>query len=192
MPVRCIVEANEIIKETNRKMDQSVEVLRMELAGVRAGRANPALLENIQVEAYGTMTPINQVATVNTPDARTISIQPWDKQMINEIVRAIQTSDLGLMPNSDGTVIHLPVPALTEERRLEYVKLIKKLGEDSKIGIRNVRREMNERIKSEEKAHQLSEDESKRHQKSIQDLTDQHITSIDSAISTKEQEILEI
>ncbi len=186
------MEANEIIKETNRKMDQSVEVLRMELAGVRAGRANPALLENIQVEAYGTMTPINQVATVNTPDARTISIQPWDKQMINEIVRAIQTSDLGLMPNSDGTVIHLPVPALTEERRLEYVKLIKKLGEDSKIGIRNVRREMNERIKSEEKAHQLSEDESKRHQKSIQDLTDQHITSIDSAISTKEQEILEI
>jgi len=186
------VEANEIIKETNRKMDQSVEVLRVELAGVRAGRANPALLDNIQVEAYGAMTPVNQVATIATPDARTISIQPWDKQMIPEIVRAIQTSDLGLMPNSDGNVIHLPVPALTEERRLEYVKMIKKLGEEGKIGIRNVRREMNDRIKSEEKAHRLSEDESKRHQKTIQDLTDQHIASIDGAISVKEQEIMEI
>lgn len=186
------MEAKEIIRETNRKMDQSVEVLRTELAGVRAGRANPALLDNIQVEAYGTMTPINQVATVNTPDARTISIQPWDKQMVSEIIRAIQKSDLGLMPNSDGNVIHLPVPALTEERRLEYVRLIKKLGEDGKIGVRNVRREMNERIKAEEKAHRMSEDESKRHQKTIQDLTDQHISSIDSAISSKEQEILEI
>ena len=186
------MEAKEIIRETNRKMDQSVEVLRTELAGVRAGRANPALLDNIHVEAYGTMTPINQVATVNTPDARTISIQPWDKQMVSEIIRAIQKSDLGLMPNSDGNVIHLPVPALTEERRLEYVRLIKKLGEDGKIGVRNVRREMNERIKAEEKAHRLSEDESKRHQKTIQDLTDQHISSIDSAITSKEQEILEI
>ena len=113
-------------------------------------------------------------------------------RVLAAIERAIQTSDLGLMPNSDGNVIHLPVPALTEERRLEYVKLIKKLGEDGKIGIRNVRREMNERIKSEEKAHRLSEDESKRHQKTIQDLTDQHTSSIDSAISVKEQEILEI
>ncbi len=186
------MDAKEILKEASRKMDQTVEVLRVELAGVRAGRANPALLDNIQIEAYGTMTPVNQVATINTPDARTISIQPWDKQMIPEIVRAIQTSDLGLMPNPDGNVIHLPVPPLNEERRLEYVKMVKKLGEDGKIGIRNVRREMNERIKAEEKAHRLSEDESKRHQKTIQDLTDQHISSIDSAISVKEQEILEI
>ncbi len=186
------MEANEILKETNRKMDQTVEVLRVELAGVRAGRANPALLDNVQIEAYGTMTPINQVATINTPDARTISIQPWDKQMLPEIVRAIQTSDLGLMPNSDGNVIHLPVPPLTEERRLDYVKLIKKMGEDGKVGIRNVRREMNERIKAEEKAHRISEDESKRHQKTIQDLTDQHTSSVDNAISGKEQEILEI
>ena len=173
-------------------MDQSLEVLRMELAGVRAGRANPALLDNIQVEAYGTMTPVNQVATINTPDARTISIQPWDKQMVPEIVRAIQTSDLGLMPSTDGTSVHLPVPPLTEERRLEYVKLIKKMGEDSKVGIRNVRREMNERAKAEEKAHRMSEDESKRLQKTIQDLTDEHTSSIDKAISAKEQEILEI
>lgn len=186
------MEAKEIIREASRKMDQSVEVLRVELAGVRAGRANPALLDNIRIEAYGNMTPINQVATINTPDARTISIQPWDKQMVPEIVRAIQTSDLGLMPNSDGNAIHLPVPQLTEERRLEYVKVIKKLGEDGKIGIRNVRREMNERIKAEEKAHRMSEDESKRHQKTIQDLTDQHTSSIDNAISVKEQEILEI
>ncbi len=186
------MEAKEILKEASRKMDQSVEVLRMELAGVRAGRANPALLNNIQIEAYGTMTPINQVANINTPDARTISIQPWDKQMIPELVRAIQTSDLGLMPNSDGNVIHLPVPSLTEERRLEYVKLIKKIGENGKVGIRNIRREMNERVKAEEKAHRISEDESKRHQKTIQDLTDQHTSSIDSAISVKEKEILEI
>ncbi len=186
------MEAKEIIKDTSRKMEQSVEALRTELAGVRAGRANPALLDNIRIEAYGSMTSINQVATINTPDARTISVQPWDKQMIPGIVRAIQTSDLGLMPNSDGNVIHLPVPSLTEERRREYVKLIKKMGEEGKIGIRNVRREMNERIKTEEKAHRLSEDESKRHQKTIQDLTDQHISSVDNAISAKEREILEI
>jgi len=186
------VEATEILKETGLKMDHAVESLRTELASVRAGRANPALLENIQIEAYGTHTPINQVATISTPDARTISIQPWDAQLTSEIVQAIQTSDLGLTPTSDGTVVHLPVPPLTEERRLEYVKLIKKLGEDGKIGIRNIRREMNDRVKTEEKEHRISEDESKRFQKTIQEITDQHTTSIETAISAKEQEILEI
>tara|TARA_B100000029_G_scaffold516037_3_gene626334 strand:+ start:7297 stop:7857 length:561 start_codon:yes stop_codon:yes gene_type:complete len=186
------VEATEILKEAGLKMDHSVESLRTELASVRAGRANPALLENIQIEAYGTHTPINQVATISTPDARTISIQPWDPQLTSEIVQAIQTSDLGLTPTSDGTVVHLPVPPLTEERRLEYVKLIKKLGEDGKIGIRNIRREMNDRVKTEEKEHRISEDESKRFQKTIQEITDQHTTSIETAISAKEQEILEI
>ncbi len=186
------MEAKDILKETSRKMDQSLDLLRTDLAGVRAGRANPTLLDTITVEAYGSMTPINQVATINTPDARTISIQPWDKQMIPEIVQAIQTSDLGLTPNTDGNVVHLPVPPLTEERRLEYVKLIKKMGEDGKIGIRNVRRDMNDRIKAEEKEHRISEDESKRYQKTIQEFTDQHTSAIDSTISAKEKEILAI
>ena len=173
-------------------MENSIEVLRKELAGVRTSQASPALLDGIRVEYYGTMTPLNQVATVSTPDARTITVQPWDKQMLTEIERAIQKSDLGLTPNNDGTVLHLPVPTLTEERRREYVKLVKKLGEDCKVSIRNVRRETNDRVKREEKAGDVSEDDSKRLQKTVQESTDQHTETVDQAIQKKEEEIMEI
>jgi ribosome recycling factor len=174
------------------KMDHSMEVLRKELAGIRTSKASPALLDNIRVESYGTMVPLNQVATVSTPDTRTIVVQPWDKQMITPIERAILKSDLSLTPRSDGTAVHIPIPPLTEERRREYVRLIKKMGEDTKVSIRNVRRETIERIKRDEKNSVLSEDDSKRLQKTIQELTDRHIGDIDHAIHRKEAEIMEI
>lgn len=182
----------QMLAELGQKMDSAVEALKKELAGIRTGKASPALLDDIRVEYYGTVVPLNQVATVGTPDARTITVQPWEKQMLQVIEREIRKSDLGLTPNNDGTVIHLPVPPLTEERRREYVKHTKKLGEDAKITIRNIRREMNDRLKKEEKDHLLSEDESKRLQKTVQDETDRHIHRIDEVLQKKEEEIMEI
>lgn len=181
-----------ILTELDHKMDQTIDVLRKELTGIRTSKASPALLDTIRVEYYGTMVPINQVASISTPDPKTILIQPWEKQMLVSIERAIQKSDLGLMPKSDGTVLHLPIPSLTEERRRDYVKLVKKLGEERKIIIRNIRRETNDRVKKEEKAGQLSEDESKRLQKMIQEVTDRHIDLVDQAMLKKEEEIMEI
>jgi ribosome recycling factor len=174
------------------KMEHSIEVLRTELAGVRTSKASPTLLDGIRVEYYGTVVPLNQVATIGTPDARTITVQPWEKDMVAEIERVILKSDLGLTPNNDGTILHLPIPPLTEERRLDYVKLIKKMGEDCKISIRNVRRESNDRVKKEEKDHNISEDDGKRLHKTIQDATDQHVEQVDETISAKEEEIMEI
>ncbi|MBI4552939.1 MAG: ribosome recycling factor [Candidatus Latescibacteria bacterium] len=182
----------QLLTDLGHKMDHTIDVLRKELAGIRTSKASPALLDAIRVEAYGTMVPLNQVASVSTPDPKTIAVQPWDKQMLVPIERAIQKSDIGLMPKNDGTVLHLPIPPLTEERRRDYVKLVKKLGEDAKISIRNVRRDMNERVKKEEKAGTLSEDESKRLQKTVQEVTDQHITTVDQAIQKKDAEIMEI
>ena len=186
------MEPKQILSEMEHKMEHSIEALRTELAGVRTGKASPTLLDGIRVEYYGTMVPLNQTATIGTPDPRTISIQPWEKDMTAEIERAILKSDLGLTPNNDGTTLHLPIPSLTEERRLEYVKLIKKMGEDSKISIRNVRRESNDRVKQKEKDHNISEDESKRFHKIIQDATDQHVELVDATISAKEEEVMKI
>lgn len=186
------MEVKQILQDAEHKMDHSVELLRQELAGIRTGKASPALLDNVQVEAYGSMVPINQIGNISTPDGRTIAVQPWDKSMVDEVIKAVQGSDLGLTPNSDGTVIHIPIPPLTEERRREYVKMVKKIGEDCKISIRNVRRDMNDRIKKEEKDSNISEDESKRHHKTIQDLTDQYVEAVDETISAKEEEIMEI
>lgn len=186
------MESKQILSEMTHKMDHSMEMLRKELTGIRTSKASPALLDNIRVEAYGSSVPLNQVATVSTPDPRTIHVQPWDKQMITLIERAIQKSDLGLTPRSDGVVIHVPVPALTEERRRDYARLIKKLGEEIKISVRNVRRDTIERIKKEEKDGVVSEDESKRLQKTVQEATDQHVNDVDQAIHRKEAEIMEI
>ena len=186
------MEVKQILKDTEHKMEHSVEVLRKELSGIRTGKASATLLDKIQVEAYGAMVPLNQVGSIGTPDGRTITVQPWDKQIVDDIVRAIQSSDLGLMPNTDGTVIHIPIPSLTEDRRRDYVKMIKKIGEDCKISIRNVRREMNDRIKKEDKDSIISEDDSKRHQKTIQDFTDLYVQSVDETIEKKEEEIMEI
>ena len=186
------MEPKEILAEMEHKMETSIEVLRKELAGVRTSKASPTLLDGILVEAYGAEVPINQVASVSTPDARTIAVQPWDKQMIVEIEKAIQKAELGLTPNSDGNVIHLPIPPLTEDRRREYVKLVKKLGEECKISIRNVRRDANDRLKKEEKDGNITEDENKRLHKTVQDTTDLYIGNVDETLQKKEEEIMEI
>ncbi|MDT2276188.1 ribosome recycling factor [Paenibacillus larvae] len=162
-----------------------------ELVSLRAGRATPALLDRVQVEYYGAMTPLNQLANINVPDPRTLLIQPWDKSSLGAIEKAILKSELGLTPTSDGTMIRLTIPPLTEERRLELVKMTKKYGEDAKVAIRNIRRDSNESIKKMEKT-EISEDESRRHQDDIQKSTDKYIAEVDKVLAAKEKEIMEV
>lgn len=178
-------------KNAEERMEKAIAALKKELVGLRAGRATPALLERVQVEYYGTMTPVNQLANINTPDPRTLLIQPWDKSTLGAIEKAIQKSDLGLTPSNDGSVIRLNLPPLTEERRAELVKMTKKFGEEAKVAIRNIRRDANEEIKKLEKTG-ISEDESRRHQDDIQKTTDKYIAEIDKILAAKEKEIMEV
>ncbi|MDQ0090591.1 ribosome recycling factor [Paenibacillus anaericanus] len=178
-------------KNAEERMDKAIQALKRDLASLRAGRASVSLLDRIQVDYYGTPTPINQLANINTPDSRTLMIQPWDKSSLSEIERAIQKSDLGLTPANDGTMIRLSIPALTEERRVDLVKMTKKFGEESKVAIRNIRRDANDDIKKLEKSD-ISEDESRRHQEDIQKATDKFIAEVDKVLSAKEKEIMEV
>jgi ribosome recycling factor len=180
------------IKDARHRMDKSVEAFRSEIAKIRTGKATTALLDGIRVDYYGTPSPLNQVANVSVLDAHTISITPWDKSMVQVIDKAILASDLGLNPISDGTNIKVPIPALTEERRKEYVKLVKKFGEDAKVALRNVRRDANDHLKRLEKDKKMTEDELKEAEKETQKLTDEHIVKIDEIIKHKEKEILEV
>lgn len=173
------------------RMQKAVAALQKELVSFRAGRATPALLDRVQVEYYGAMTPLNQLANINVPDPRTLLIQPWDKSSLGAIEKAILKSELGLTPTSDGTMIRLTIPPLTEERRLELVKMTKKYGEDAKVAIRNIRRDSNESIKKMEKT-EISEDESRRHQDDIQKSTDKYIAEVDKVLAAKEKEIMEV
>jgi ribosome recycling factor len=184
--------AENVINEMKTKMEKSFEALTNELRRLRTGRASLAILDTVKVDNYGSMVPLNHVANLSVPDPRTISIQPWDPSMIAPIEKAILTSGLDLTPSNDGKVIRIPIPPLTEERRKEIVKLVKKIGEDSKVAIRNIRRDFLERIKKMEKDKQLSEDDSKRKQKEIQDITDNYIKKVDSALALKEKEIMEV
>ncbi|OEG00433.1 ribosome recycling factor [Vulcanibacillus modesticaldus] len=181
-----------IIQNTKDRMEKAIASLKKELASIRAGRANPAILDRVQVDYYGTATPLNQMANISTLDARTLLIQPWDKTVLNEIEKAILKSDLGLTPANDGTVIRISIPPLTEERRKELVKLAKKTGEESKVAIRNIRRDANDELKKLEKAGDISEDEARRTQDEIQKTTDKYIDEVDKLVSTKEKEILEV
>ncbi|HZK17938.1 MAG TPA: ribosome recycling factor [Clostridia bacterium] len=181
-----------MIKETEANMQRSVEVIKKELASMRAGRATPALLDKIQADYYGTMTPINQMANISVPEARLLLIQPWDKTMISQIERAILKSDLGITPISDGNVIRLSIPELTEERRTELVRAAKKKTEEGKIAVRNVRREANDVLKKEEKEGNISEDEQKRRQDEVQKITDRYIKELDDVLASKEKEILTV
>lgn len=174
------------------KMDSVLEHLKKELAGIRTGRASAALLDGIKVDYYGNLTPIKQVASLSTPDARLIAVQPWDPNMIGEIERAIMKSDLGLNPANDGKVIKIPIPQLTEERRKDLVKLVKRIGEDTKVYVRGLRREVNEGIKKDQKEGIISEDDMKRYQEEAQKITDQYIQKADEIIIKKEKEILEV
>ncbi|OQX56391.1 MAG: ribosome recycling factor [Candidatus Cloacimonas sp. 4484_209] len=186
------MNVEEIKKMGREKMQKSVDAVRNEIIRIRTGKATTALLEGIKVEAYGSKVPLKQIANIGVPEPRLLLIQPWDKNILPNIEKAIFQSELGLTPNNDGRVIRLPIPPLTEERRKELVKLVKKLGEEGKIAIRNIRRECNDDLKKAEKSGGISEDESKRVMKEIQDITDEFISKIDEIIESKEKEILEI
>lgn len=180
-----------IKKNAEDRMEKALAALKRELSTLRVGRASPAMLDRISADYYGTPTPINQLGSINTPDTRTLVIQPWDKSALAAIEKAIQKSDLGLNPVSDGSIIRIAIPPLTEERRKDLVKETKKIGEEAKVAIRNVRRDANDEIKKKEKA-EISEDESRRHQDDIQKLTDRHIAEVDKILAAKEKEIMEV
>lgn len=175
-----------IKKHAEERMEKAIQALKRDLATLRAGRATPALLDRIQVEYYGSLTPLNQLANINTPDSRTLMIQPWDKSSLSDIERAIMKSDLGLTPANDGMNIRLSIPPLTEERRVELVKMTKKYGEESKVAIRNIRRDANDDIKKLEKTD-ISEDESRRHQDDVQKMTDKYIAEVDKVLAAEEK-----
>ena len=182
----------ELVKNTEEKMARTVDALKKDYAGIRAGRANPSLLGKIVVDYYGVATPVNQLANVSVPEPRLIVLQPWDKSSIKAIEKAILTSDLGLNPSNDGVVIRLAIPQLTKERRLELVKKIKKIAEEYKVEMRNTRRIKNDEIKKMEKENSFSEDESKKALDQIQKITDKYIEQIGKVEFTKETEILEV
>lgn len=182
----------DICTSHEEKMKKTIEALKREFSTLRAGRATPALLDKVMVDYYGTPTAVNQVAKVSVPEPRMIVVQPWEKSMLHELEKAIMKSDLGLNPNSDGTVIRLVIPQLTQERRLELVKTINKKAEDSKVAIRNLRRDANDAIKKLEKDKEIAEDEAKRGQDDLQKIVDSYIKMIDTAKSAKEKEIMEV
>ena len=179
-------------KNYSLKMDKSIQSFKKDIATLRTGRANTNMLDTIKVDVYGQLMPINQLATVSVPEARLISIQVWDKENTNLIEAAIQKSELGINPQIDGQMIRLRIPDLTEERRQDLIKVLKNMGEKSKISIRNVRREANEQLKKEFKDKKISEDENKNFEKSIQKLTDQNIENIEKILTEKEKEISQI
>ncbi|MGI6457432.1 MAG: ribosome recycling factor [bacterium] len=181
---------NEFIEECELEMQEAVEKTRKDLSQLRTGRATPALLDGVFVDAYGARTPLKQVANISIPEARLIVIQPWDKSVIGEIEKAIQKSDLGVTPNSDGKLIRLSIPPLTEERRRDLVKIARKVGEDGKVRLRHLRRESIESLKSAEKEGTLSEDESRTLQDEVQKVTEKHTKAIDQILEDKEKEIM--
>lgn len=182
----------ELISQHEEKMDKTIEALKRDFASVRTGRASTTLLDRVMVDYYGTPTPVKQVANVSAPEPRLITIVPWERKMLGDIEKAILKSDLGLNPNNDGTMIRLEIPQLTEERRKELSKKVGKIAEDSKVVIRNIRRDANEAIKKMEKKKEITEDESKEGQNNIQKLTDKKIKTIDEMKAKKEKEVMEV
>ncbi|MBR2214620.1 MAG: ribosome recycling factor [Selenomonadaceae bacterium] len=182
----------DVIAAQEDKMKKSIEALKREYATLRAGRATPALLDKVMVEYYGTPTPVNQVAKVSVPEPRMIVIQPWEKTILHDIEKAIMKSDLGLTPNSDGNAIRLSIPQLTQERRQEIVKTVSKKAEETKVAIRNLRRDGNDAIKKLEKAKEATEDEVKKGQEDMQKLADKYVKQVDSTKAAKEKEVMEV
>ena len=183
---------HQAIKDAKGRMDKTIEALRSELSKIRTGKATTVLLDSIRVDYYGNMVPINQVGNVSVLDAHTLSITPWEKQMVQVVDKAILEANLGLNPISDGTNLKIPIPPLNEERRKELVKLVRKFGEESKVAIRNVRRDANDHLKKEEKEKKLSEDLMHDAEGEVQKLTDEHIKLIDDTLKHKEKEIMEV
>ena len=183
---------NEIIKDAETRMKKSVEAIREEMAKIRTGRASTALLDHLKIEYYGNPTPLNQVATVSVSDARTLAVTPWDKSVIASVEKAILESDLGLNPATAGEVIRIPIPPLTEERRVEMTKLVRAEGENGKVAIRNIRRDANHHLKELLKKKEIAEDEEKKALDQTQNLTDKHVDQLDKIVADKESEIMEV
>jgi ribosome recycling factor len=180
------------LSEARQRMDRALEALRREFGGVRTGKASPALLDTVRVDAYGSAVPLNQVATVSAPEPRLLVVQPWDRAMLGPVEKAIMTSDLGLNPANDGKVVRVPIPALTEERRKEYVKVLHKMAEEARISIRQARHDALSGLKQRQKDKELSEDEARREEKDVQKLTDEHIEKVEELLRHKEAEVLEV
>ena len=179
-------------KDFERRMNKALDHLEEEFGAVRAGRANPKVLDRITVSYYGSETPLNGVATISAPDARTLVIQPWDTKLLKDIQKAIQTSDLGINPQNDGRVIRLSFPQLTEDRRKDLVKQVKKYAEDAKVAMRNIRRDGMDYVKKLKKASEITEDDQKKAEKDLQDLLDKMIKKADAALATKEKELMSL
>ena len=184
--------AQEIIKKADDHMKKTIDTVRTELAHIRTGKATTALLDGIRVDYHGTPTPLAKLAQVAAPEVRLLTIQPWEKSMVQAIEKAIMKSDLGLTPQSDGMLIRLPIPALTEERRREFAKLCKKHAEEGKVAIRNIRRDGVDHLKKAEKAGTLTQDDNKRGDKELQNLTDKAVAELDRVLAAKEKEVMEV
>lgn len=183
---------DEIVRGAQDRMRKAVGATQHELATVRTGRASASILDRIVVDYYGTPTPLNQLANITVPEPQLLVVHPWDKSSLDAVQKAILASDLGLTPSTDGTVVRLPFPALNEERRHELVKVVKRMAEDGRVAIRNVRRDANEHLKGEEKNHEISRDDCERAVERVQKLTDSHVAEIDKVLESKEQEIMEV
>ena len=181
-----------VLGETERKMDSSITALKRELSAIRTGRATPALIENVPVDYYGVPTPLNQIASISAPDSRAIMVQPWDKQALQDIEKSLIKSDMGFNPSNDGTIITVPIPPLTQERRQELVRLLKRRLEESKVSIRNVRRDGIDSLRKLERAKSISQDENRRTQEQLQKSTDNHVKIVDELGASKETEILQV
>ena len=186
------MDVSSIKKTAEQKMQKSIDTLKNDLGKIRTGRAHAGLLDHVMVDYYGTPTQINQVANINLVDARTISVQPWEKKMVAAVEKAIRESDLGLNPAAQGDLIRVPMPALTEERRRELIKVVKQEGEAAKVAIRNLRRDANTHLKDELKAKTISEDDERRSQEDVQKLTDRYIGEVDKLLQQKEAELLQV
>jgi len=178
--------------DSEDKMEKTLESTRQQLSKIRTGKASPAILDAVRVDYYGTQTPLKQIASINVPEVRLIVVQPWEKNLLSAIEKAIQKADLGLNPINDGNIIRLPIPPLTEERRKDLVKVAKKISEEGRVAMRNIRRDANDLLKSAEKDHTISEDDLRRGQANIQELTDDYIEKLDQMLEKKEAEIMEI
>jgi ribosome recycling factor len=184
--------ADDALSQAGERMKKSIEATARELTRIRTGKATPSLLDGVKVDYFTSMVPISQVATISVPEPRMITIQPWEKKMIPEIVKEIMKSDLGLNPLSEGNIIRLPIPPLNEERRRELVKQVKHIIEDGRVAIRNIRRDANEQLKKAQKAKEISEDDYHRTAEKVQELTDKHIELLDEMLEAKEEEIMEV
>ncbi len=180
------------LNNARERMEKALETVRREFSGVRTGKASPALLETVRVEAYGSLLPVNQVGQVSAPEPRMLTIQPYDKSLIKAVERALRESDLGLNPSNDGNLIRIPLPALTEERRKEYVKLLHRYAEDGRVAVRQARQHANDDIKKRQKDGELTEDEMRRKQEQVQKLTDEYVHKVDDLLKKKEAEVLEV